>query len=161
LLARDHQEGIGAAVTQRGQQPCRDQDQLVPPRQIEERRELFQRPSPLRHRQRQQAGRPAEAHRRLRHDPPAVGADLGRPPGLIREIEVDAPVVLGDADMDHPLGALELRPRLEQIKRCVERRCARDVAGRLVITPSQPESKPLASVTTPSSDCNSERLPVT
>ena len=97
-------------------------------RQIEQRRELFERSSPLRHRQRQHAGRPAEAHRRLCNDPPALWADLDRPPGAIGEIEVDVALVLGDADMDRPLGAVELRPRLEQIERRVERRSARGVA---------------------------------
>jgi hypothetical protein len=99
---------------------------------------LFERSSLLRHWQRQQAGRPAETHRRLRHDPPALGADLGRLPSGIGKIEVDAALVLGDADMDHPLGALELRPRLEQIKRRIERRGARGVPCRLVIAPPQP-----------------------
>jgi len=39
--------------------------------------------------------------------------------------------------MDHPLGALELRMRLE-------RRCTRGVAARLAKAPPQPGSKPLA-----------------
>ncbi len=56
-----------------------------------------------------------EAYRQLRHGPPAVGTDLGRPPGGVGEIEVDVTLMLGDADIDHPLGALELRPHLEQI----------------------------------------------
>jgi hypothetical protein len=46
--------------------------------------------------------------------------------------------------MDHPLGALELGPRLEQINGRMERRDARDVPGRLVIAPPQPGSKALA-----------------
>jgi hypothetical protein len=53
------------------------------------------------------------------------------------------PLVLGNADMDHSLRALELGPRLEQIKRCVEFRRARGVAGRLVMAPPQPGSNRL------------------
>src|SRR5262249_38907645 len=44
----------------------------------------------------------------------------------------------------HRLETIELRPRLEQIERCIERPCARGVPGRLVIAPPQPGSKPLA-----------------
>ena len=38
---------------------------------------------------------------------------------LIGEIEIDVAVMLGDADVDRALGAIELRPRLEQIERRV------------------------------------------
>jgi hypothetical protein len=131
-------------VTQRAQQPCRDEDEIAPVRQIEQGRELFERSATLRHRERQHARRPAEAHRRLRHDPPAVRTDLGRPPGGVGEIEVDVALVLGGADMDHPLRALELRPRLEQIERRVERRSTQGLPARLVIAPPQPGSKALA-----------------
>ena len=74
---------------------------------------------------------------------PSVGPDLDRTPGSIGEIEIDAAVVLGDADMDRPLGTIELRPRLEQIERRRERCCARGVPGRLVVAAPQPGAKAL------------------
>jgi hypothetical protein len=43
-------------------------------------------------------------------------------------------VVLGDAHLDRLLGALKLRPRLEQIERGVERRRARRIARRVKIS---------------------------
>jgi hypothetical protein len=78
---------------------------------------VFERPSRLRHRQRQHARGPAEAHRRFRYDPPALRPDLGRPPRRVGEIEVDVAFVLGDADVDRPLRTIELRARFQQIQR--------------------------------------------
>jgi len=64
----------------------------------------------------QQPGGPAEAHRWLRDHPPSVGPDVHGAPGLIREIEIDVAVVLGDANVDRSFGAVKLRLRLEQIE---------------------------------------------
>ena len=63
------------------------------------------------------ARRPAEAHRRRADDAPALRSDLDRAPAVIGEIEIDVPRMLGEADMDRPLGTIKLRMRLEQVER--------------------------------------------
>ncbi len=68
-------------------------------------------------RQRQHAGRPAEAHRGRSDHLPAVRPDLDRTPARIGEVEIDAAGMLGEADMDRPLGSIELGAGLEQIER--------------------------------------------
>ena len=67
--------------------------------------------------QRQHPGGPAEAHRRAFDDPPSVRSDVDGAPVLIGEIEVDVSGMLGGADVDCPFGAVELRPRFEQVER--------------------------------------------
>ena len=97
-----------------------------------------ERASRLGERQWQHAGRAAEAHRRLCHHLPSLRADLDRSPAVIGEIEIDAPCMLGDPDMDRPLRAFELRPCLQQIERTTKRRSARCIPGCLVIETPQP-----------------------
>ena len=46
------------------------------------------------------AGAAAEPDRRVLGDPPSVGADFDTTPKLIRQIEVDQAVLLGEADRD-------------------------------------------------------------
>ena len=91
---------------------------------------------PARERKRLHAGAAAEPDRRVLGDPPSVGADFDATPELIRQIEVDQAVLLGEADRDVALRTIELRLRLQHIERCVQRgpgsahpRCARSIAG--------------------------------
>jgi hypothetical protein len=49
-------------------------------------------------------------------DPPIVGADFDAAPELIRQIEVDQVIVLGDADRDLALRTIELGLRLQHIE---------------------------------------------
>jgi hypothetical protein len=59
------------------------------------------------------ARRSAEAYRRRADDAPTVGADLDGAPAFIGEIEMDLAGMLGEADMNRPLGAIKLGVRLE------------------------------------------------
>src|SRR6516164_7613859 len=63
---------------------------------------------------------------------------------LIRQIEVDQAVLLGEADRDVSLRTIELCLRLEHIERCVQRGWARCVPGALVVVLAQPGPKALA-----------------
>ena len=47
-------------------------------------------------------------HRRVLGDPPSIGADFDATPKLIRQIEVDQAVVLGESDRDLALRTIEL-----------------------------------------------------
>jgi hypothetical protein len=67
--------------------------------------------------QRQHARCSAKAHRRRADDAPSVGSDLDGAPALIGEIEIDVALVLREANMDFPLGALKLSLRLKEIER--------------------------------------------
>ena len=63
---------------------------------------------------------PAGRRKRTGGDPitlPAVRPDLDRTPARIGEVEIDAAGLLGEADMDRPLGSIELGAGLEQIER--------------------------------------------
>src|SRR5262249_12990215 len=75
----------------------------------------------------------AEPHRRVVGDPPSVGAEFDAAPKLIRQIEVDQAVVLGEAERDLALRTIELGLRLERIEGCVERGRARRIPGALVV----------------------------
>src|SRR4029079_15434055 len=86
----------------------------------------------------------AEPARRVLADPPSVGADFDTAPELIRQIEVDKAVLLGEADRDVALRTIELGLRLEHIERCVQRGWARRVPGALVVLLAQPGPKALA-----------------
>src|SRR5262249_61901014 len=90
-----------------------------------------------------QAGVGAEPHRRVIGDPPSVGADFDATPKLIRQIEVDQAVLLGEADRDLALRTIELGLRLQYIKGCVQRGRARRVPGALVVLLAQPGLKRL------------------
>jgi hypothetical protein len=50
------------------------------------------------------------------HDAPSIGSDLHRLPTMVREIQIDAVVMLGDADVDCTLRSIELGARFEQIE---------------------------------------------
>ena len=54
-------------------------------------------------------------------DSPSVGADFDATPELIRQIEVDPSVLLGEADRDLALRTIELGLRLKQIEDCIQR----------------------------------------
>jgi hypothetical protein len=82
--------------------------------------------------------------RRVLGDPPSNGADFDAAPEFIRQIKVDAAVVLGEADGDVALRTIELGLRLKHIERCVERSRARRIPGPLVLVLAQPGPKALA-----------------
>ena len=48
---------------------------------------------------------------------PAIRPDLDRTPARIGEVEIDAPGLLGEADMDRPLGCIEMGAGLDEIER--------------------------------------------
>jgi len=79
--------------------------------------------------------------RRVLGDPPSNGADFDAAPEFIRQINVDAAVVLGEADGDVALRTIELGLRLKHIERCVERSRARRIPGPLVLVLAQPGPK--------------------
>src|SRR5260370_36262798 len=89
-------------------------------------------------------GGAGETDRRVLGDPPSVGADFDATPELIRQIEVDQAVLLGEADRDVALWTIELGLRLEHIERCVQRGRAWRIPGPLVILLAQPGPKALA-----------------
>src|SRR5262245_45007242 len=90
------------------------------------------------------AGAAAEPDGRVLGDPPSVGADFDATPGLVRQIEVDQAVLLGEADRDLVLRTVELGLRLQHIKDCVERGWVRRIPGALVVLLAQPGLKALA-----------------
>src|SRR5262249_17349242 len=65
-------------------------------------------------------------------------------PELIRQIEVNQAVLLGEADRDFALRTIELALRLQHIERCVQRGRARRIPGPFVIVLAQPALKALA-----------------
>src|SRR5215475_8856864 len=73
-----------------------------------------------------------------------MGADFDAAPELIRQIEVDPAVLLGEADRDLALRTVELGLRLKHIEGCVERRRARRIPGAFVVLLAQPTLKALA-----------------
>src|SRR5262249_22666909 len=74
----------------------------------------------------------------------SVGADFDTTPELIRQIEVDRAVLLGETHRDLALRSIELRLRLQHIEGCVERGWARCIPGALVVLLAQPGLKTLA-----------------
>jgi hypothetical protein len=61
---------------------------------------------------------PADRRKRGRPDHlPAVRPDLDRAPARIGEVEIDAARLLGKADVDRPLGSIELGSGLNEIER--------------------------------------------
>jgi len=82
--------------------------------------------------------------RRVLGDPPSVGADFDATPKLIRQIEADQAVLLGEADRDLALQTIELGLRLKHIEGCVQRGRARRILGALVVVLAQPGLKALA-----------------
>jgi hypothetical protein len=65
-------------------------------------------------------------------------------PELVRQIEVDQAVLLGEADRDFALRTIELGLRLEHIEGCIQRGRARRIPGALVVLLAQPGPKALA-----------------
>jgi hypothetical protein len=90
------------------------------------------------------AGAAAESDRRVLGDPPTVGADFDATPELIRQIEVNQAVVLGEPDRHFALRTIELGLRLQHIEGYVERGRARRTPGPLVVLLAQPGLKVLA-----------------
>src|SRR5205814_1676129 len=69
-----------------------------------------------------------------------VGADFDATPELIRQIEVDQAVLLGEADRDRALRTIELGLRLQHLEGCVQRGRARRQSWRAALTGSMPAS---------------------
>jgi len=69
---------------------------------------------------RQLSGRPPEANRRSGDDLPAYGGDFNRSPVAVCKIEVERAIVLGDAQVHQPFGAIELALRLQLFNRPVD-----------------------------------------
>jgi len=85
--------------------------------EVEERTERFDRsPHAEDSRKRKHTGRPAKAHRGKFVQPPAVASYLDGSPVLVTEIQIDAPVVLCEPDIDRTLSRVKLGPRLEQVE---------------------------------------------
>jgi hypothetical protein len=144
LFAGDGQDRIGTACSQRPQQPCHDQHEVVFTSKIQKRRQRLNGSAPQRERKWLHAGAAAEPDRRVLGDPPSVGADFDATPELIRQIEVDQAVLLGEADRDFVLRTIELGLRLKRIEGCVQRGRARRIPGPLVVLLAQPGPKALA-----------------
>jgi hypothetical protein len=66
----------------------RNQHEIISAREVEERQECFERSAVLRNRQRQHAGRAAEAHRRNFVHVPALGSDFNGPPAQMTAVHV-------------------------------------------------------------------------
>jgi len=90
------------------------------------------------------AGAAAEPDRRVLGDSPSVGADFDATPKLIRQIEVDQAVLLGEAEPDLALRTIELGLCLKRIEGCVQRGRARRIPGPFVVLLAQPGLKALA-----------------
>jgi hypothetical protein len=60
---------------------------------------------------------------------------------LVGEINKDVAVLLGDADVHRPHGAVELRARLEQVEGRIHAICGRGIPRRLVVLAPQPCAK--------------------
>jgi len=58
----------------------------------------------------------AEPDGRVLGDPPSVGADFDATPKLVRQIEVDQAVLLGEADRDLALRTIELGLRSSALR---------------------------------------------
>src|SRR3984893_8701442 len=93
-----------------------DQHKVISARKVEERLEGLNGPALLGYGQRQHPGGSAESHGRASHHLPSLGSDIDGAPVLIGKIEIDASGTLGGADVDYPFGAVELRPRFEQVE---------------------------------------------
>src|SRR5262245_8578768 len=98
----------------------------------------------LRHRERQHARWPAEAHWRASDHSPPAGTNLDGAPTLVRKVKVNVAGMLGDADVDRPLRGVELSLRLEQIERRPDRLGAQGLTSLLIMATSQPGPKPFA-----------------
>src|SRR5438094_10111332 len=88
-------------------------------------------------RERQQPGRSAKANGWLVNDTPAARRDLDRLPVRIGEVEVEAALVLGDAQVDRSLWRIELGPRFQLIKCHLDGQGARGSAGCFVVRTPQ------------------------
>jgi hypothetical protein len=113
LLASDHQQWIGAALLQRGQQPCHHQHEFIWRCKIQQCSEAFDRSASLRYRERQHASGATESDRWRGHDLPSVRPYLDGSPLRIGKVEIDATVMFGDPDVNRAFRAVKLGARLE------------------------------------------------
>src|SRR6516162_4841186 len=111
LLARNGQQRKWTSMLQRPQQPGNHQDLIIPCWKIEERCKRLYRSASLRDGQRQHAGGAPEAHRRVGRDTPSLRPYLNGLPAMVREIQVDAAFMLGDANVNRTLWGVELGAR--------------------------------------------------
>lgn len=75
------------------------------------------------------------------NDPPPVGPNVDGAPMFVGEIKKDVAVVLGDADVNRPLGAVKLRPGFEQVEGRIQAICARCIPRRRVVLAPEPCAK--------------------
>ena len=70
-----------------------------------------------------------------------IGSNLDSAPMVVGKIQIDATVMLRDADVDRPPGPVKLSPGLKQIEGRADRSSARGCACGFVIFPPQPGPK--------------------
>jgi hypothetical protein len=63
---------------------------------------------------------------------------------FVRKIDIEAAVMLSNADIDRTLGSIKLRAGFEEIERCPDLGRARSSPGRLVIASAHPVSETFA-----------------
>ena len=89
LLARQHQHGIGAAISEPGEHPRHGEHEVGVGGDVEEGAQPLDRSTRLRHGQRLHAGGATETNRRSVDNPPAGSVDLDGPPRIVTKVEVE------------------------------------------------------------------------
>jgi hypothetical protein len=138
LLARDCQQWIRSAKSERRQQPRHDQHKIVSAWQIQKRAQRLDRASSFRGGDRQHACRPAKAHRWGFNDPPSIGSDFDGAPTFVSKVEIDAATLFADADKHRPFRRIEERAGFEQIERGANRSRIERSPGCFVMAAPQP-----------------------
>src|SRR4029450_5290787 len=141
LLASDHQQWIGAALLQGGQQPRHHQHEFIWRWKIEECCEGFDRSASLRNWKWQHAGGGTEGERWGGADLPSVRPYLDGSPIFVGEVEIGAAIMFSDADVNRAVRGGKLGARLEQIDRRCDCLRACGAAGLLIVSTSQPMPK--------------------
>jgi hypothetical protein len=77
-------------------------------------------------------------------DAPSLGRDFDSTPAVVGQIEIDASLMFGHADMDRAFGRVKLRPRFQQIELRGDNVRARNTSGGFVVTATQPAPETLA-----------------
>jgi hypothetical protein len=72
---------------------------------------------------------------------PSIGSNLNSAPTLVSKIQIDATVMLRDAEVNGPPGRVKLCPCFKQIEGRADRSSARGGTCGFVIFPPQPGTK--------------------
>ena len=72
---------------------------------------------------------------------PTIRSDFNRAPTVVSKIQIDASVMLPDAEVNGPPGGVKLCPCFKQINGRADRSSARGVTGGFVIFPPKPGTK--------------------